>query len=200
MSGRYGYGIALVVAACSSNGPPGERGHGAPAAGGLRVIAEATCPGSDLAIVWRGVAVKSGLLPERGLRRVELRRADGTVTKWLDADEGADWPEVVFAPDCARVAMLLNRHGPIEVIATAQLARFAAGAATEIHYLDDQEPCALTFVYEGLAWESATVLRYRSGGEPMKARQADVTRAPTTRSPRPCRDPASPLYEPPAKP
>jgi hypothetical protein len=198
---RVALGLAAIALSACSSRRTGD-GVGDPAgpgsAGELRMIAETTCAGAGVTAIWLGVAVEPGLSRERGLRRLQLRRADGSTVRWRDVNDGADWPEIVFAPDCARVAVLLDRHGPYVVVPTAQLVRFAEGAPSDAHYLDDQPPCALAFTYSDLRWRSPTEVEYRAGGEPMTMRTADVTRAPTTRLAHPCRDPASPLYEAPS--
>jgi len=191
MIARTALGVAAIAFGCSCS--RGSGGDGAE----LRVITEATCAGAGVTARWLGMPVEPGMARERGLRRLELRRADGSTVRWRDVNDGADWPEVVFAPDCARVAVLLDRHGPYVVVPTAQLVQLAQGVASDAHYLDDQEPCALALVYSDLRWRSPTVVEYRSGGEPMATRTADVTRAPTARLTHPCRDPKRALYEPP---
>src|SRR5262245_16427783 len=201
---------ALGPAASCSRGRTQERAE-APAgeasatprtgdtANGLRELARATCAGAGVTAVWWAAPVPSGIATARGFARLDLVPDRGASLTWIATERGAtmahDVPEVVFSPDCARVALLEDRHGPYVVVATADLLAHARGARVPARYLDDQVPCALGFVYSDLRWRSPTEVEYRSGGEPFEWRRVDVTRAPDRLVPKPCLDPHSPLHE-----
>lgn len=149
--------------------------------------------------MWWGAPVPTGTAPARGFVRIDLVPDHGASLTWLATAPGAamahDLPEVVFSPDCARVALLDDRNGPYVIVATADLLAYARGIDVPARYLDDQVPCTLGFVYSDLRWRSATEVEYRSGGDPFEWRRVDVTRAPDRLVPKPCLDPRSPLYK-----
>lgn len=169
------------------------------AAGGLRELARASCAGVGVTAVWWGAPVPAGMAPARGFVRLDLVPDHGAPLTWLATEPGAtmahDVPEVVFSPDCTRVALLRDRHGPYVVIATTDLLAYVRAVDVPARYLDDQVPCMLGFVYSDLRWRSATEVEYRSGGDPFEWHRVDITHAPSRLVPKPCLDSQSPLYE-----
>jgi len=143
--------------------------------------------------VWLGVPV-SGNDKMRGFRRLELRTPGGTALPWVVNNTGSvyDWPEIIFAPDCARVAVHLGRYDPYTIVQTAEFAAYARGQRIAARYLDDRDPCVLSeYAYSDLCWLSPDRVEYRfSPPNPMRWRRVDVTRVrPTLGKPKrkPCK-------------
>ena len=192
--------LALLAASCgpSPNGPgPSEPGEDVEFGGPetMYTLAEVGCPAGGVTAIWRGVTVRPAALKDRGLRSVRVRFADGEELELASMDVSYDWPEVAFSPDCRRAALLRSRHGPYLVVATQDLRRHLRGESVPVRYLDDQEGCALEFVYQGLRWLSNDTVEYRSGGEPMATRRVNVDQAPDHLIAKPCTDPKSQLYQ-----
>ena len=166
--------------------------------GGLNTMytmARADCP--SVSVLFRGVTVRPERFKDFGLRSVRIRFADGEdlVFRSLQGEVHV-WPEVVFSPDCKRVALLRTTRGPYVIVATRTLRDYLKGRHVAARYLHDEVPCGPEFAYQDLRWVSNSEVEYRSGGGgPMVTRRREIEDAPDRYERKRCLDPKSPLYE-----
>lgn len=161
----------------------------------MYTMARADCPG--VSVLFRGVTVRPERFKDFGLRSVKIRFTDGEELVFRSfQDEVHVWPEVVFSPDCKRVALLRHRRGPYVIVATRALRGYLKARHVAARYLHDEVPCGPEFAYQDLRWVSNSEVEYRSGGEgPMVTRRREIEDAPDRYERKRCLDPKSPLYE-----
>jgi hypothetical protein len=167
----------------------------------MYTMARADCRAAGVSALWRGVTVRPERFKAAGLRSVRIQFAAGEDFVFQSLPEGVRvWPEVVFSPDCRRVALLATSRGPYVIVATRALRSYLKGRHVAARYLDDQVPCAAEFRYYDLRWLSNDEVEYRSGGEgPMPTRHRRIENAPDHYERKRCLDPNSPLHEGPSR-
>jgi len=201
--------VALAIASCTAHaaGSYPSKAASAPDGGSdddvtfggpesMHTLARTDCRAAGVSALWRGVTVHPERLQSFGLRAVNIRFADGEeVTFRSIAGEVHAWPEVVFSPDCRRVALLGTRHGPYVIVATRLLRRYLKGGHVAARYLRDDVPCEPELVYQDLKWRSNDEVEYRSGAGELILRRRRVDEAADRDERARCLDPKSPLYE-----